>query len=435
MKLIEPFKRIIGKLDRRQPKHLSKSVLLEETGSTWIIRVTLLFFSLILVLFLYWSIVTHLPEVAVAQGEIIPSSQIRKVQHPLGGVVSKILIEEGMFVEEGQTVIWLNSSNYEAQLAVKEIQKKALEATKDRLKFFVAQINKNINDFDIKNIRLTAYHGEILKSLKDFGKGESAILSSQIEQLKNDLGVLASQEENLIGQKASLEKELSARNLLVLKGEATKVSLLNLRREYEDVANKLSQIPLQCYKLFVGNQKNSLSDISKIDNELAQIDELIINNKENLHNSRIKAPVSGVVHNLEVRSEGEIAPAGKTIFEIVPRGETLIAEVQISPKDIGHITVDQKAALKFTAFDVSSFGSLDGTIVRISPTTFLDKKGGPYYKATLKLSRGYIGNDPNQNLILPGMTLEADIRTGSKTVLRYLLKPLYKSSQQALRER
>ncbi len=427
--------KIVEKIDRRQPKHLSKSVLLEETGSTWIIRASLMFFCFTLVLFLVWSTVTRLDEVAIAQGTMIPSSQVRKIQHSLGGVVERILIEDGMFVEDGQTVIWLNSSEYTARLDVKEIQRKALDARKKRLGFYVSQIEKNIKDFNIKKISLTTYHRKILRSLRNFEKIESKILSSQIEQLKNNLGVLAAQEEKLVAQRASLEKELAARNILVLKGEADKVSLLNLRRQRKNVVNELSQIPLKCYKLFVDNQKNSLSEISKIDNELAQINKLITNLKENLHNARIKVPVSGIVHNLTVQTKGEVIPAGKTIFEIVPIGKKLIAEIKISPKDIGHTSVDQKAVLKFTAYDISTYGALDGTIVRISPTTFLDGRGVPYYKGMIKLNKGYLGDNPNTNLILPGMTLEADIRTGSKTVLQYLLKPIYKSGRQALRER
>ena len=420
---------------QKHSKHLSKSVLLEETGSSVIIRLALVIFSALLLIFLIWSVLTELDEVAVAQGEVVPSSQVRKIQHPLGGVIAQITIEEGQFVEEGQTVIWMTSSEFEAQLDIKEIQKKTLDAHRERLVFYVNQINKNIKQFDIKNIRLTTYHKEILNSLKEFEIIQGDILTSQIEQLKNNLEVLARQEEKLLEQKVSLRKELTAREVLVLKGEVSQVSVLNLRREYKSVTNELSQIPLRCNTLFVDNQKNALSELARIDSELAQINKLILNYKESLNRSRIKVPTSGVVHNLTARMPGEVIQAGKTIFEIVPRGREMMAEVQIAPKDIGHIARDQRAVLKFSSYDVSSYGSLDGTIARISPTTFLDSNGEHFYKATIKLSRGYVGDDPNQNIVLPGMTLEADIRTGSKSVLQYLLKPIFKSGRQALRER
>ena len=145
--------------------------------------------------------------------------------------------------------------------------------------------------------------------------------------------------------------------------------------------------------------------------------------------------MTGIVHNLIVRADGEVIPPGKTIFEIVPRGKELIAEVKIAPKDIGHVTIHKKAVMKFTAYDVSSYGSLEGSIVRMSPTTLLDSDGVPYYMGHVKLDKDYLGNNEKMNLILPGMTLEADIRTGSKTVLQYLLKPIFKSGRQALRER
>lgn len=420
---------------QNQAKHLSKPVLLEETGSSIIIRLILAVFGLLLLLFISWSILAELDEVAVAQGEVIPSSQVRKIQHPLGGVIDRIAIEEGQFIEENQTVIWLKSSDHEAQLEVKMIQAKSLDAQRERLQFYVNQINKNLKAFDFRKIRLTTYHGKILDSLKDFEKIQGDILTSQIEQLKNNLGVLVGLEENLIEQKSSLERELAAREILVFKREESKVSLLNLRRQYKSVSNELSQIPLQCYKLFVDNQKNALSELAKIDNERAQINKLIASNKENLGRSRIKVPVSGIVHNLSARTSGEVIAPGKTIFEIVPREKEMKAEVHLQPKDIGHVAVNQKAILIFTAYDISSYGSLDGIITKISPTTFLDSKGDPYYKTTIKLTKGYLGNDPHQNLVLPGMTLEADIKTGSKTVFQYLLRPIFKSGQQALRER
>jgi membrane fusion protein, adhesin transport system len=426
---------VFNKMTTRRSKHLSKSVLLEETGTSRIMRITLVFLAILLALFLGWSNATKLDEVAVAEGQVVPSSQVRKIQHPIGGVVSKIAIEEGIFIEKGQSLIWLTSAEDEARLAVRIIQKNSLQARRERLNYFVSQIIKNVDSLNLKNIRLTAYHQVILEDLKDFEKIEGEILTSQIEQLKNELGVLAMEEERLITRKNSLEKELAARNILVLKGEALKISLLNLRREIQDVDNELSQVPLKCYKLFVDNQKNSLSEISSIDNELAQLEKQISGFKDNLRQSRIVAPVTGIVHNLTAQSEGEVVPAGKTIFEIIPRGNDLIAEVRVLPKDIGHISVDQKVILKFTAYEVSSYGGMEGVLARISPSTFLDPNGQPYYKAIVRLEKPYLGDNPKQNLILPGMTLEADIRTGSKTILQYLLKPIFKSGQQALRER
>jgi membrane fusion protein, adhesin transport system len=416
-------------------EHLSKSVLLEETGSSGIMRLAIVFMALLLIAFLAWANYTSLAEVAVAEGRVIPTSQVRKIQHPTGGVVSEIAIEEGMLVYEGQTLIWLMPTDDEAQLSIKELQKNALQARKERLDHFVSQINGNIKNLDLRDIRLTAYHHEILESLRDFEKIEGEILGSQIEALKNELGVLAREEERLVERKALLDRELEARNILVLKGEVTRVSLLNLDRELNDVENELSQIPLQCFRLLVDHQKNSLSELSRIDNELAQIEKQIERYRNSLRHSRISAPVDGIVHNLSIRSAGEVIASGVTIFEIVPREKELIAEIQITPKDIGHVALNQPAKLKFATYDVSSYGSLDGTISRISATTFLDAKGQPYYRAVVKLSRDYMGSNPEQNLIMPGMTLEADIQTGSKTVMQYLLKPVFKSGRQALRER
>jgi len=416
-------------------QHLSKSILLEETGSPFIMRMILFSGGLLIGLFLYWSNVAKLDEVSVALGEVIPTSQVRKIQHPEGGVVEKITIREGQFVTKGETAIWLRSTEHQAKVDVQRVLVRSLEAKKARLSAFVELINESLINIGSKNESMSSKKDKIVDKLIHSATIEGALFESQIRQVKADLQVLDGSELKLFNQQKSLQRELAVREILVMQDKESKVSLIPLKRQLKRVSNDLSQIPGKRKKLFVDLQTHTLSQLTEVERTLSQSKKLIQNYQARIYNTTLKIPVTGLVHKLLVQSPGDVIPAGATIFEIVPNDKDMLAEVKITPKDIGHVHISQSAIMKFTAYDFSRYGSLSGQVISISPTTFLDTKGQPYYKGTVSLEKAYFGKDPAKNLIIPGMTVEANIKTGSKTILQYLLKPIFASSQQALRER
>ncbi|PHQ70391.1 MAG: secretion protein HlyD, partial [Sneathiella sp.] len=142
-----------------------------------------------------------------------------------------------------------------------------------------------------------------------------------------------------------------------------------------------------------------------------------------------------VIQGLDVKSIGSVIAPGSTIVSVVPVGQELILEVQIRPEDIGHITENQDATVKFTTYNYARYGSVDGELIHISATTFEDEKGVNYYKGKVRLAQSYVGDNPDRNLILPGMTAAADIHSGQKTIMEYLLKPIHTTLGQSFRER
>lgn len=424
-----------NKKGKQYSYHLSKSILLEETGSPMILRTILVFGTILLGVFLFWGFNARLDEVAIAQGEIVPVSQMKKVQHPEGGVVERIVVEDGQFVEKNQTLIWLDTSESQTRIEVQTVQKAALQAQKSRLQSCINDITPEFLQFDPNEKRFKEIEKRIIGHLRGFSNLQSAIFESQIRKLRGDLQTLDGQEKSLLIRKASLDNELALKRELVQKGFETKLALMTLQRDYDKVNAQLIEIPLDRRRLFVDLQNSSLVELEEVNRELEKLNKIIANHKETRQKARIKSPVDGIVHNLIVHSEKEIIPPGATIMEVVPKEKEMKAEIKISPTDIGHIDVGQNAILKFMTYDFSRYGSIDGSIISISPTTFLDKQGRPYYKGVVTMGQQYLGDNPHQNPILPGMTVEVDIRTGSKTLLEYLLKPIFASSQKALRER
>ena len=149
----------------------------------------------------------------------------------------------------------------------------------------------------------------------------------------------------------------------------------------------------------------------------------------------IRSPVDGVVKGLEVHTIGGIIAPGRKLMEIVPANSELFAEVKISPNDIGHIKVGFPVIIKITSYDFSRYGAINGTVAGLSATTFANKRGQTFYKGVVTLEQNYVGKDPGQNLVLPGMIVNADIITGQKSLLAYFLKPIHKALNSAFSER
>ena len=149
----------------------------------------------------------------------------------------------------------------------------------------------------------------------------------------------------------------------------------------------------------------------------------------------IVSPVDGIIQSIPNSSSGSVIQPGGTVAVIVPTTATALLEAKLSPRDIGFVRVGQKAKIKIDAYDYSRYGSIDGTVKKISPTTDADEKGGVYYKVQIDIEKPYFGNNPEVLHLLPGMTGEADIVTGEKTIFQYLWKPVFTNIRESFGER
>jgi HlyD family secretion protein/adhesin transport system membrane fusion protein len=180
--------------------------------------------------------------------------------------------------------------------------------------------------------------------------------------------------------------------------------------------------------------KEALSEMGDVTAEMAQVHEAIARLEDRVQRLQVKAPLRGVVKGLRVTTPGSIVGPAEPILEIVPTG-TLVAETRISARDIGHVQIGQPVKVKITTFDFARYGAVRGTLIDISASTFADEQGVPFYKGTIWLDQQHAGSDPERNALIPGMTVQADIDIGGKTLLEYLLKPVYASIDTSFRER
>lgn len=179
----------------------------------------------------------------------------------------------------------------------------------------------------------------------------------------------------------------------------------------------------------------AMRDLGQIEADLAEIKKSMTRQVSTAARTTVTSPVRGLVKGLNVHTIGAVIEPGKVIMEIVPIDEELIVEALVAPQDVGMIRVGQPVKIKVSAFDFSRYGTIPGTLDSVSASTFQGEEGQFFYKAKVKLSRNHVGPVPDANLILPGMTVQADIVTGDKTILQYLLKPVQIAADEALHER
>jgi HlyD family type I secretion membrane fusion protein len=182
-------------------------------------------------------------------------------------------------------------------------------------------------------------------------------------------------------------------------------------------------------------QSETRAELWTITHELVQLEQTLLKLRDRFRRLVVRAPVSGVVKGLSVHSVMSVVDGGQVILELVPVEDNLVVEASVSPNEVGHVHIGQTAEVKVDSYDPARYGGIEGTVRRISPSTYVDEKGEPYYRTEITLSRSYVAQADQGMRILPGMTVQADIVTGQKTVLEYLLRPVSRGFGESFRER
>ncbi len=428
---------------------LMRSVLYEEVPNQNLMRLTIIIIGTAFSLFVGWAAFTHVNEVTRSNGEIIPSGYAQIVQHLEGGIVSEILIREGDLVEKGQILARIKSTGAKEDLEAINKQQISLGLQAERLRALayekVPEFGK-ISDFDQDAIE---HQKQILASARQAFESERNVLRDQLAQKGNTLSRLQSQLNTEKRELGGASEILRMRQDLAKRGNSTRRDVIASETEVNRIQGKIQSTTSQIseaeqaineYKNRLKTQKvrlkdNALQELESVQNKITQNRQTLAKLASRVYRMEVRSPARGIVKGLKINTIGGVITSGQPIMEIVPLDSVLIVEARIPPRDIGNLKVGQYARVKVSAYDFSRYGVINGTLEFLSATTFVDEKNNSYYKGKIALSRGFVGNNPKRNLVLPGMTVEVDITTGEKTVLAYLLKPIHRSLSTAFRER
>ncbi len=394
--------------------------------------------------FLAWASVTRLPEITIAQGEIVTAQAAAPVQHLEGGIVDAVLVSEGEVVAAGQPLLRLNAAAAYADLGQLTARRAALLQQQERLRAMAEGLSLPSADSTLAGPQRAALASRLVAMADRLATG-----AEQVAQRLSEATMLDGQAQALIRQIGMLRDELATRQGLARGGLTTRVAVLETQRmllsteaDYERLlgqATTARRAMAEAEARMVETRSQAVDEArqegARVATELAEAEETITRLRDRADRTVLRAPIGGIIRGLAVHRPGSVIQPGALIAELLPQEAPLVVDARISPRDIGFVTEGQAVTIKVQAFDFSRFGTVTGTIERISAGSFLDEQRQPYHRARVSLSQPHVGRSPGLARLAAGMTVQADITTGAKTVMQYLLKPIYAYTSTAFSER
>ncbi|MCR6632132.1 MAG: HlyD family type I secretion periplasmic adaptor subunit [Magnetospirillum sp.] len=438
----------VVKQSSRVTRHLAQAVQLEESGTAPLIRFTMVLASVACLAFVSWAAFTHIDEVAVAEGEVIPIGSVKTVQHLEGGLVEEILVKEGELVDLDQPLIKLSPAASLADLEQTRAREITLLLKSERLRAFAEGRDPNFS-FAKGYEHLIADNFAIWQGQVQSRDTARSVILSQVDQKRADLHVLENQQGTLREQVEAVHKIMSMKQELVDKGLISRVNYLDTRREVSRLEGELNRTIGQTVtardalremeQRLIDQQatllKQTMDELGLTIAELAQVQESIGRLEDKVKRLVIPSPTRGYVKGLTVRNAGAVIQPGGVVCDVVPVDREMKVEAKVMPRDVGHLKPGQHVKVKVTTYDFARYGAIQGELTAVSATSFLNDKGEPFFKAQVKLNANHVGEEPGVHVVSPGMTVQTEIVTGDKTLLQYMLKPIFTQMQQSFHER
>ena len=430
-------------------------------------RLTIWALAALLVTFVVWAYYAALDQVTSGEGRVVPSSQTQIVQSLDGGILEELYVTEGMSVLKGQPIARIDSTRFQSDVNQQKQEVDSLRANIIRLRAELSSIlvgddkewklqiriaRKEViftNDLKSKMPDLVArqqqeYHGRL-----DSLVNQLAIQGSKIEQKSHEIDELDSKIATLQRSYEFANKELLLTRPLAEKNIIPAVELLKLERNVNDLLGELNAVKLlrpqtssslnetilQRRETALKYRTDTRADLNKMQSELSRMSEAQVGVQDKLEKALIVSPVVGTIKTIHINTLGGVVASGQALIEIVPSEDKLLIEAKIKPQDIAFLHPGLPAIVKVTAYDFAKYGGLAGKVEHISADTTQDEKGNSFYIIRVRTdSSSIIKKDKTELPIIPGMMTTVDVITGKRTVLEYILNPVLRAKQSALRE-
>ncbi|WP_298771459.1 HlyD family type I secretion periplasmic adaptor subunit [uncultured Shewanella sp.] len=425
--------------------------------------------SALFICFFIWAYFSKIDQVTTGSGKVIPSSQIQLIQSLDGGVLLEMHVKEGMMVRKGQALARIDATRFRSDLAQQEQEVSSLQAN-------IIRLESELNSIDIaslatdwrEQIKITpeplAFPDAMVKSHANMVENQRREYQNRLDNLSNHLEIetrkiqqrqqevqeLASKIRTLTKSFQLISRELDLTKPLAQKGIVPEVELLKLQRTVNDIQGELSTLRVLRPKVksildeailtrrehtynFIADTRAELNDLQAT---LRRINEAQVGTQDKVSKAEIISPVNGTIKTVNITTLGGVVKPGENIIEIVPTDDQLLIETKILPKDIAFLHPGLPAIVKITAYDFTRYGGLDGTVEHISADTTQDEEGNSFYLAIVKTKQSSLTKDDGTVMpIIPGMLTSVDVITGQRSILEYILNPILRAKETALRER
>ncbi|GAA4090759.1 HlyD family type I secretion periplasmic adaptor subunit [Zhongshania borealis] len=426
----------------------SLSAAVVQRSPRYLITVLMVFAGLFLVAVL-WMAWAHVDVVVRGSGKVIPAGQVQQVQSLEGGVVAEILVREGDLVKPNQSLLKLSDVAFSSSFEENQLKYYELQARSIRLR-----AEGYDEAFEVSP--------EVAATIPELVRSERSLYDSNQQQLVDTLSIyrqqLSQQENGLEEGRAKqrqlnrslklVREEISIKQPLVEERIISEIDFLQLRQREAEIEGELETITITIPRLqsSIEEARRKLSQIehdfrneakrelNEVLAEMSRFEQTQAALDDRVKRTTLRSPVQGVVKRLYANSIGGVVKAGDNVLEIVPLGDEPLVEVRINPADIALIQIGQPTRLKFSAYDFAISGSLGGAVIYVSADTTTTDEGESFYIVRVQPEHSYLGSNAERLPVKVGMTTEADIVTGKKTVLQYLLKPINRGLQKAMTE-
>ncbi|PJE89805.1 HlyD family efflux transporter periplasmic adaptor subunit [Yersinia mollaretii] len=356
-----------------------------------------------------WAYFAILDEVTVGTGKVTPSSRAQLIESLDGGIINELLVHEGAIINKGQILARLDPTRFQSNYGEAAARVRTLRPSSERLR---AELTGAALAFGADTLK----EPELVARETQFYLSRRQNLNETVSNLQQSLKLV--------------QQELRMTEPLVAKGAASQVEVIRLQRQISDLRGKIDEARNQ---YAVRAREEQVKNNADLDAQL----QVVSGKQDQLTRTTLISPVRGIVKDIQVSTVGGVLQPGGKLMEIVPIEEQLLIETRINPRDIAYIRPGLAATVKITAYDSSIYGNLTGVVETVSPDTLQDeiKRDQFYYRIYIRTDRAELINKAGKSFpILPGMVASVEIKTGQKTVLDYLIKPLNKVKE-SLRER
>lgn len=401
-----------------------------------------------------WAVGTEIVGAVIAQGSLVVETSLKKVQHPVGGVVSELMVRDGDRVKAGDIVMRIDATMTRANLAiiVKSLdqftaRKARLESERDRagkVVFPKALLDRS-SDTDI--VAMLDAEQRLFETRSAVRESKKRQLEQRVRQLRDEIAGMEAERAANFREQGMVDEELIRFRSLHERGLMEKSRLSTLERQATDIDGdigrlmagiagveaKISETALQILQIDEQWSEEVGSDLREMDARIGEYVERRVAAEDQLKRVDILAPQDGVVHQLAVHTVGGVIAPGEQIMMIVPEVDKLVVEAKVAPQDIDQIYYGQATNLRFSAFNQKTTPEITGTVERISADVTVDQRtGASYYLVRVATSQEQIKRLGEFHL-MPGMPVEAFITTGERSVLSYFLKPLMDQASRSFR--
>jgi adhesin transport system membrane fusion protein len=374
--------------------------------STWVLYLMLAFVAC----FVAWAAWAEVDEITRADGRIVPDGKEQLIASLEPGLLGELMVKEGQTVKQGQALLRLDPTRMAAAQNEGELKSASMSATAARLR---AEAN-----------------GTPLK-FPDSIRSAKALMAAETEAFESRRRLLDESVAGINRSVALVQRELEMARRMAAQGLMSDVEVMRLTRQTSELAQQRAE-RINRFR------QEAASELVKVQNDLALLQEQRVVRDDQMQRTVLTSPVDGVVKSIKINTLGGVVASGAAIMEIAPMGGRLLIEARVKPRDVGFVAVGQKAEVKLAGYDYNVFGGLHGRVEFISPDALGDADKGAeatYYRTLVVSEKSTLKPRLGQALpLIPGMAASVEIKTGQRSVLSYLLRPMLKS-REALRER